>query len=604
MPYAPLPQRLLEAIERSPNPRAQLSKVGDAWEPVSSAEMLRRIAGLSHALAQMGLKAVDRVGLLSANRPEWHVVDFAVTGLGAVLVPIYFNEAPERVIYILNDAGVRFVVAVGADQFERLRECLPKLGAVERIIVADGPRELAGDFLRYETLVESAGEVEIAEYRRRAAEVRNDQLATLIYTSGTTGEPKGVMLTHANLSSNTIDALLCMEFEPDDIGLSFLPLSHVYERMVDYVYLFNGLTIAYLDRIEQLAAALLEVRPTFAATVPRVFEKIYGNILEKGHQTKGWKRRVFDWALRVAREAIPWRAYGQPASLGLKIRWRLADRLVYAKTRAALGGRIRRFSCGAAPLSKDLLEFYWSIGVEIYPGYGLTETSPVVTTNAPGQFSPGTAGKPIPNVEVQIAEDGEILVRGPCVMPGYYNKPDDTREALTEDGWLRTGDLGFLDADGYLHITDRKKDLIKTAAGKFIAPQPIENRLKTSPYILNVALIGDRHKFVIALVVPHFANVQARARDLGLQFSSPAELVTHPWVRELIESESERLTTHLAQYEKIKRFALLDHDFTPVGGQLTYTLKLKRHVIEQRYADLIAQLYADVEEPHRITNGS
>ena len=597
MPYASLPQRLLDAVDRHPNPRAQLDKVGGVWQATSSAEMLRRIAGLSHSLAEKGLKAGDRVGLLAANRAQWHIVDFAVTGLGAVLVPIYFNEAVERVVYILNDAGARFIVSIGEDQLERLRECLPKFAGVERVIVGGVPRQVTGDFSRYEALIESAGEAEIAEYRRRAAEVRTEQLATLIYTSGTTGEPKGVMLTHENLSSNTTDALVSMAFEPDDIGLSFLPLSHVYERMVAYSYLFTGITIAYLDRMDHLAQALLEVRPTFAATVPRVFEKIYGNILEKGHQTTGWKRRVFDWALRVARDAVPWRAYGQPASLGLKVRWWLADLLVFSKIRAGLGGRIRRFSSGAAPLATELLEFYWSIGIEIYPGYGLTETSPVITSNAPGQFKPGTVGRPIPNVEVRIAEDGEILVRGPCVMPGYFNKPADTREVLTKDGLLLTGDIGYLDDDGYLVITDRKKDLLKTAAGKFIAPQPIENRLRTSPYISNAVLLGDQHKFVIALVVPNFGNVQARARDLGLVFASPAEVAAHPWVRELIEGEIERLTAHLAQYEQIKRFALLDHDFTYPGGQLTYTLKIKRRVIEQRYAGLIAQLYADVEEP-------
>jgi long-chain acyl-CoA synthetase len=597
MPYAPLPQRLLTAFERFPNARAQLHKVGDAWEAISSAEMLRRIAGLSHALAQLGVRTGDRVGLLSANRPEWHTVDFAVTGLGAVLVPVYFNEALERTAYILNDAGVKFVVAVGKDQLQRLCECRGELRTAEHLIVAGVRGALPADFLRYEALIEGAGEAEIAEYCRRAAELQSDQVATFIYTSGATGEPKGVMLTHANLSSNTTDAIPKMDFQPGDIGLSFLPVSHVYERMVVYTYFFFGITVAYVERFSDVAAALREVRPTLAAAVPRFFEKTCGNILEKGHETTGWKRRLFDWSMRVAREAIPWRGYGQPVALRVKLQWMLADWLVYSKIRAGLGGRMRRFISGAAPLGKDLLEFFWSLGFEVYQGYGLTETSPVIATNAPGRNKLGTVGPPIPNVEVRIAEDDEILVRGPCVMPGYHNRPEETREVLSEDGWLRTGDIGFLDEDGYLTITDRKKDLIKTAAGKFIAPQPIENRLRMSPYILNAALVGDRHKFVSALVVPHFAHVQARARAAGLQFSSPAELAAHPWVRELIAGEIERLTTHLAQYEKIKRFVLLDHDFTYDGGQLTYTLKLKRRVVEERYADLIAQLYADVEEP-------
>jgi len=598
MAYPSLPQSLLDAIDRLPNPQAQLFKKDGTWQGTSSAEMLRRIAGLAHALAGMGLKSGDRVGLLAANRPEWHVVDFAANGLGAVLVPIYFNEAVERAVYIVNDAGARIVFAIGEDQVQRLRECLPLLKSVERVVVGAVSPEIAGKFLRYEQLIESAGQAEIAEYRRRAAQIRNEQPATIIYTSGTSGEPKGALLTHANFTSNALDTMVAVDFKPDDIALSFLPLSHVYERMVDYVYFFAGTTVAYLDRIDQLAQALVEVRPTLAATVPRVFEKIYGNILDTGRKTRGWKRRVFDWALRVAREAVPWRAYGKLASPGLRLEWWLADRLVYSRIRDGLGGRFRRISCGAAPLATDLLEFFWSIGVEVYPGYGLTETSPVISANSPGQFKPGTAGKPIPNVEVRIADDGEILVRGPCVMIGYYNKPEDTREAFTADGWFRTGDLGYLDADGYLVITDRKKDLIKTAAGKFIAPQPIEVHLRMSPYILNAMLVGDRHKFVVALVAPNFENVKAKARELGVQLSSLAEMANHPWVHELIAGEIERLTTHLAQYEKIKRFALLDHDFTPTGGQLTYTLKLKRRVVEQRYAGLIAQLYADVEEPH------
>jgi long-chain acyl-CoA synthetase len=339
------------------------------------------------------------------------------------------------------------------------------------------------------------------------------------------------------------------------------------------------------------------------AAVPRFFEKFYANITEKGSQATGIRRRLFDWAMGVAREALPWRAYGRPVPLGVKLAWMLANQVAFSRIRAGLGGRVRAFSCGGAPLARELAEFFWSVGVKVYQGYGLTETSPIVSTNLPGANKVGTVGRPIPNVEVRIADDGEILVRGPCVMRGYYQKPAETQEALSANGWLRTGDIGYLDPDGYLVVTDRKKDLLKTAAGKFVAPQPIENNLKSSPFILNAAVVGDKRKFVAALVVPHFSNVEARAADVGRHFSSHAELVADPWVHELIGEEIKRLTAHLAQYETIKRFVLLDEDFTFENGELTHTLKLKRRVIEQRYHNTVEQLYADVEESRPLPRG-
>ncbi len=599
MSYAPLTQRFLEAVDRFANPRAQLFKIGDQWKATSAGEMLRQVAALAHALAELGVGPGDRVGLFAPNRPEWHIVDFAVLGLGAVDVPIYFNEAPDRIVYILNDSGAKVAVAIGEEQARRLLGVRDRLTSVQHIIVGAAPAGIDHDVLRYETLVANGSDAQVADYRRRAAEVKPEQMASLLYTSGTTGEPKGVMLTHRNFSSNATDALCGISFRArEDTGLSFLPLSHVYERLMDYTYLFNGVSVAYVERIEALPAALVEVRPTLVAAVPRVFEKIYASIMDKAARATGFKRKLFDWAVRVARQAVPWRGYGRPVSLWVKLQWWLADKLVYPKIRAGLGGRIRRMNSGAAPIAKELLEFYWAVGIAIYQGYGLTETSPVVCTSREGKNRLGSVGPPIPNVEVRIADDGEILVRGPCVMQGYYNKPEQTRAVFTEDGWFKTGDIGRLDEDGYLYVTDRKKDLIKTAAGKFVAPQPIENKLKTSPYIANAAVIGDRHKFVVALLVPNVTAIEARAREHGLEFHSPAELAAHPWVRELLAQEVDRLTNDLAQYERPKRFAVLDHDFSFDGGQLTYTMKLKRRVIEQRYAGVIASLYADLEEPH------
>jgi long-chain acyl-CoA synthetase len=600
MTYPSLTARFLEAIDQRPNPRALLYKAGDRWESITSQELLRRVAGLSAALAELGVKAGDRVGLLAPNCPEWHVADFAILGLGAADVPLYFRESDERIRYILNDSGAHVVVVAGAEQVRRFLELRAQLPGVERVIVARAPESAGGDALRLENLIAVAGEKEIRLYRERAAAVRPESLATIIYTSGTTGEPKGVMLSHANISSNDIEASTESVFLPDDVGLSFLPLNHVYERMIDYGYISHGITVAYVERPEDVQFALREVQPTIMASVPRVFEKIYETIQEKGSAATGFRRTLFEFAMRTARDAAPWRAHGRPVSLGTQLRWRLADKLLYPKIRAGLGGRLRSCTSGSAPLALDMLEFFWTVGVQIYQGYGLTETSPVVSTNTPLNNKIGTVGKTIPNVEVRIADDGEILVRGPCIMLGYYNKPEATRAALSPDRWLRTGDIGYLDADGYLVITDRKKDLIKTAAGKYVAPQPIENRLKASRYIQNAVVIGDRHKYVVALIVPQFATLEGELRTAGLELASRAELVAHPLVREIIGKEVEGVNAHLAQFETVKRHAILDHDFSFEGGELTYTMKLKRRTVEQRYAAIIESLYAEDPEPRPL----
>src|SRR5882762_4229979 len=557
MTYGTLPSRFLNAIDSSPNPRAQMFRHPDStWESIASSELLRRVAGLSMALVELGVKPGDRVALFAANRPEWHAADFAINGSGGVTVPVYFHESPERITYILKHS--------------------------------DAPTEC----LRYETLIASAAGAEIASYRMRAAQVLPGQLCSIIYTSGTTGEPKGVMLTHNNMSSNVTDSCATFDFDPaTDTALSFLPLAHVYGRMLDYIYLFSGVTVAYVEAVDLVAQALLETRPTVIAAVPRFFEKIYSKLMEQGSKATGIKRKLFDWAIDVARRAAPWRTGGKGAGPILRAQWTLADKLVYKKIRAGTGGKLRMVFSGGAPLSKDLAEFFWSVGIPIYQGYGLTETSPILTSNYPKNRS-GSSGRPIPNVLIRIAQDGEVLAKGPCVMQGYYKNQDATREAIDAEGWFHTGDVGHLDADNYLFITDRKKDLIKTAGGKFVAPQPIENALKTSPYITNAMIVGDQRRFVVALIVPNPATVSAKA-----QFSSNKEMAGNPAVRSLIEAEVKRLTAHVAQWETIKRFALLPEDFTFDNGSLTFTLKLKRRVVEQNYREIIDKLYADSSEP-------
>ena len=596
MAYPTLTEKILNAVDQLPNERALSLRINGRWEPTSSAEFLRRIAGLSLALDELGVKTGDRVGLFASNRPEWHIADFAILGLGAADVPIYFNESPDRIVYILNHSGAEVVIVAGEMQSRRLLECGDRLTSVKHIICAAAPADLGEDILRFETLAASSGDAAVAAYRIRAARVSPDEIATIIYTSGTTGEPKGVMLTHNNLSSNEETSVGPYRMNPEDKAVSFLPLSHVYERVTAYAYLFHGVPVAYVERMEDLPQALLEVHPTLAAAVPRVFEKLYANIMQKGRESTGLKRRIFNWAARVARESVRWKAYGEEAPSSLHLRWKIADRIVYSKIRAGIGGAFRAFISGGGPLAPELAEFFWAVGVPVYQGYGLTETSPVVSANYPGANKLGTVGQPIENVNVRIAEDGEIHVQGPCVMKGYYLKPADTSAVISAEGWLATGDIGRLDEEGYLYVTDRKKDLFKTAAGKFVAPQPIENMLKVSPLILNAVLVGDARKFIAALIVPNFAAVEAAARGQGRTFTSHEQISADSWAHELIGREVAQVNAKLAQYETIKRFALLDHDFTFDGGQLTYTLKLKRRVIAERYANIIDELYADTPQ--------
>lgn len=600
MNYGTLPLRLIKAVDSFPNPRAQMFREAGGWKSYSSEEFLRRVAGLSTAFVELGVKPGDRVALFSANRPEWHVADFAISGAGGVTVPIYFNESPERMVYILKHCEAKCVFAAGAAQMRKLQELRAQVPAVEQVILADCSAALPSDCLCYETLISSSGGGDVASYRMRASQILPGQLASMIYTSGTTGEPKGVMLTHTNFCSNVSDSCANVKFLPkDDVAVSFLPLAHVYGRTLDYVYLFHGVPIAYVDVVEDLARALLEIHPTLLGAVPRVFEKIYARVVEQGSQRQGVQRKIFDWAMRVAQYSALWRSGENSASAKLKLEWYLADKLVYSKIRQGTGGKLRLIFSGGAPLAKELAEFFWAVGVPLYQGYGLTETAPVLTSNYPASRM-GSSGKPIPNVELRIAPDGEILAKGPCVMQGYYKNPEATREVLTADGWFSTGDIGYLDQDNYLFITDRKKDLIKTAAGKFVAPQPIENALKTSAYIMNAMVLGDKRKFISALIVPNPTTVKSRAAGQGINFASSTEMAENPWVRELIQGEVNRLTSHLAQYETIKRFALLPEDFTFDNGSLTFTLKLKRRIVEEKMHEVIERLYADVAEPRPI----
>jgi long-chain acyl-CoA synthetase len=596
--YPTLIQSFLTAVESYPNPRAQMHKEGGRWLSTSSAELMRKVAGLGTALEQSHIFPGDRVALFSPNRPEWHVADLAILGLGAVTVPVYFNESTDRLVYIINHSEAKAVIAVGPAQVDRLLACRDRLPSVETIIVAAYGKPLPPEVRHFKDVIGRTGPQDMMAFTRRASQVKSSDLASIIYTSGTTGQPKGVMLMHGNFSSNALDTLRVIDLRRTDVSLSFLPLAHVYERTMGYVALFRGVTIAYVERMDEVPHALMEVRPTVAAAVPRFFEKTYAGIMEARGRLGRQQRKLFDWGLAVAREAIGWRAYGRPLPLKRMLVWYAANLLVYRRIRRRLGGRIRFFNSGGAPLGRDFAEFFWSIGVPILEGYGLTETSPVIAVNQTRAHRPGTVGPTIPNVDVRIADDGEIQVRGPCVMKGYYKAPEATAEVLSADGWLSTGDIGHLDPDGFLVITDRKKDLIKTAGGKFVAPQPIENLLKSSPYILNACVLGDRRKFVGALIVPNFETMRARASRESVTLGGSAEIPGHPWAQRLIGEEVARLTEPLARYERPKRFLLLDHDFTFENGELTYTLKLRRRLIETRFQSEIETLYAEAAEPH------
>src|SRR6202790_4544969 len=528
MSYGTLPTRFLDAVEEHPSPRAQMFRGPDRWEAIACQRFLRRVAGLANAFIELGVKSGDRVGLFAPNCPEWPPAGFAISGSGGVTVPVYFNESPDRMSYILNHCGAQVLFISGSKQLKKFLDVRDSLKEVQQVIVANAGHDLPTDFLRYETLIAATGPAEIAAYRLRAAKVLPSQLASLIYTSGTTGEPKGVMLTHTNFCSNVTDSCHELDLRPGtDLAVSFLPLAHVYGRMLDYVYIFHGCPVAYVEVVENVAQALLEIHPTVLAAVPRFFEKIYARLMEQGSKASGAKRKIFDFAMQTARESAAWRCGEKSASLSVRLKWAIADRLVYSKIRAGTGGQPRVIPSRGAPLSKDLCEFFWAIGIPIYQGYGLTETSPVLTSNHPQNRS-GSSGRPIPNVQLRIADDGEILAKGPCVMQGYFKSPESTRDVLSGDCWLKTGDVCYLDKDNYLFITDRKKDLLKTAAGKFVAPQPIENTLKTSPYILNAMVVGDQRKFVVALIVPNAVTVEATLAEQGLKFGSSAELVAHP----------------------------------------------------------------------------
>lgn len=593
LPSGTLVQLFFDATDQYRREDALLVKEGESWRAISHDEVERRVRHLALALGVLGVDRGDRVAIVSENRPEWAISDYAALCHGALLVPIYQTLLPNQIAYILQDSGARLLFVSTREQLDKVLAVWDTVPSLEHVIVFDDVATEREGVLTLEAALELGEAAEsrgAAEgFRERALEAAPDDVATVLYTSGTTGQPKGVMLTHQNIFSNVQAVYRVLDFSKADTSLSFLPLSHILQRMVDFALFGRGVSIAYVSSLDQVAAAMSEVRPTVVVSTPRVYEKLYSRILS----ATGVKRRLVLWSRRVALEWADRVLAGERPSLGLRLRHPVADRLVFSKVRAAIGGRLRFFVSGAAPLAPELARFFFGAGVTILEGYGLTETSPVTNVNRPDSIRIGTVGPPVPGTEIAIADDGEILVRGPQVMKGYFNLPEATAEAIDSDGWFRTGDIGELDADGYLKITDRKKDLLVTAGGKNIAPQPLENEIKTSRYIAEAVMLGDRRPYPIVLVVPDFDAIAGWAEAKGITERDRVALVRHPDVQAKLEREVERKVEPFARYEKPKKVAVLEREFSIEGGELTPTMKVRRRVVEERYAAVIEALYGD-----------
>jgi long-chain acyl-CoA synthetase len=564
-----------------------MQRLVQGWVPISSSELYCSAVGVARALESWGIAKGDRVAILSENRPEWTITDFATLALGAVTVPVYATQTAEQTSYILNDSGVRVIAVSTKHQLEKVLS-IQRQTPLERILVMDAV-ETAHAVPMQKLMLQGPTDFDPA-FDARARAITSDDLATIIYTSGTTGIPKGAMLTHGNMASNIARSLDGFGVgTKEEVSLSFLPLSHVTARHVDFALLYRGVVLAYCPDLANLAQALAEVQPNIFIAVPRVYEKIRQQVILKAASFP--KNAIFRWTLSVGRTHRDEILAGtEPKALS----WKIANRLVFSKVRAGMGGKADEFISGGAPLGRELAEWYADVGIPVHEGYGLTETSPVIAVNTPTAHKLGTVGKPLANVEVRIADDGEVLVRGPSIFQGYWNRPEETQNAFVDD-WFKTGDIGHLDSEGFLSITDRKKDLIKTSGGKFIAPQPIENSLKLNPFIGTAVVLGDRRKFPAVLIAPHFPVLEDWARANQVEFASRPNLVAHAKVQALYESIVDETNQNLARFERLKRVLVVSEEFSESDGTLTHTFKVRRRGIEVRYRALIDEMYAKAE---------
>lgn len=598
MPAEPHPDRNLGQMFRRQAAQSGeraflLHREEGTWKSATYAEVREQVDRLCLALLRLRLRPGERVALLSENRPEWLVTDLAALSLGLVDVPLYATSPTPEVLHILADSGATVLFVSGAHQWEKVRSLRDELPALRHVFSFDPVEEEAGP-VAFHSLI---GETEPTESERqelagRQGQVDRGQLASILYTSGTTGEPKGVLLSHGNFLSNCEAVLQHIEIRADDRTLSFLPLSHSFERTAGhYVILAAGGEIAYASSLERVAVELKEVQPTLVLGVPRFFEKIHARILEGVERAPLYRRRLFRWASKVGERMFTAQLSGEAPPLSLRWRHELADRLVFSRLRERIGGRVRLFVSGGAPLDADIAFFFNALGIPLLEGYGLSETSPVVSVNQPGRQRPGTVGTVLQGVQVRIADDGEILVSGPNVMLGYHGNPDATREVLDADGTFHTGDIGELGEDGFLKVTDRKKELIITAGGKNISPQKVEYLLKRERAFADACLIGDRRPYLVALLVPDTTALKTIASEQGWEWKHTAEMLDRPEVKELFQSAVERANRELSSPEQVKRFAVLREPFSQENGELTPTLKVRRRIVSHRYQDLIERLY-------------
>src|SRR5687768_13283036 len=593
-----LTQLFFDAIGKFNRPDALQVKIGGTYRPISHSDVLTRVRRAARGMSGLGAKRGDRIAILSENRPEWAIADYACLTAGFADVPVYPTLPADQIAYILKDSGAVGIFVSNRDQAEKIKEIRSRVPGLQWVVSFDELGPLADMSIATLEGRGAAGETKETTdtFRAEALSVRPDDLATLIYTSGTTGEPKGVMLTHDNIYSNVIEATKALPFDGRDVGLSFLPLSHIFERMAGHYLMFaTGTSIAYAESIDTVPVNLQEVRPTLVLSVPRLYEKMYARVLETAVTGGFLKRKIFFWARGVAERWANEKLAGREPRGLLARQYAIAQKLVFSKLKARTGGRMRYFVSGGAPLAPEINKFFYAAGIVILEGYGLTETSPVIAVNTPDAFRIGTVGRPVDGVEVMIAADGEILTRGPHIMKGYFNRPDATRETIDEDGWFHTGDIGTLE-DGFLRITDRKKDIIVTAGGKNIAPQPIENAVKTSKYVSQAVMIGDRRKFPALLVVPNWESLEKWAKLKNLLWTSRQELLRQPIVQAKMEKAVREKFAGLASFETPKKIALLEHDFSIERGELTPKLSVKRRVIDQTYKDVIDGLYAGGSE--------
>ncbi|PYS51319.1 MAG: long-chain fatty acid--CoA ligase [Acidobacteria bacterium] len=592
-----VPKFCLAAIQRHAKADALNTKKNGEWQHIAAETFAERVRRVALGLSQLGIKAGDRVALLSENRPEWSIVDLGILSLGAINVPIYTTQAVEQVRYILEDSGARAIFVSGRRVFNHARPGLEGVESLENLIFFDADAvDLVEGAITLEGL-EARGaareRVEPHAFDALLAPGRGDELATVIYTSGTTGEPKGVMLTHSNFISNVLSISSALPISAEDTALSVLPLSHIFERTVFYVFCSMGVSVYYAASFDVVGEHLREVRPTIMTAVPRLFEKVYQRIVKKGMAAGGWKTKLFAWSLAVGQRYSELKDRHEPLPPLLELKHDIANRLVFSKWREGIGGRLRYFVSGGAPLSPTLSHAFWSADIPILQGYGMTETC-IVSANHPDDNKVGSVGLVFPGIEVKIAMDGEILVRGPNVMRGYYKHDDATRAVIDEDGWFQTGDVGHMDAERHLYITDRKKDLFKLSNGKYVAPQLVESLIKQSELVNQVVVIGAGRKQPAALIVPDWeALANAMSEAGGSRPKSKIEWSRDPAATKIVQREVAELTKELHDYERVRRIALLPDEFSIDSGELTPTLKVKRRVVDEKYHQLIEELYRE-----------